>query len=322
MNEVVIIIEGLRDELARHLFNSLKYIYQEKKSLVSYLEFEGLGISLLNPNYNGSSPNELKCRDSFIKLLKTNRIILVNDIDHKREEYFTSEFSLDTKYILIVSETEDTTHSAISTDHKTGLTTYYPVNTMYIYRNCKNYKEKLIVLISNIKKTILSCNKLRIVHKLFLLTRFTSLAVISNGFSILYTVDTPAVFVLRDLLQSIKNKCILFIYTGQRVYSLLQAHGIQEIVKIKNRKNLLSERTKPESISHLKITEVEKSIELKELVSKVLSKEKVMVLVDAQTAKSMIKYIKKDDKDVRIGDRVLVRLTVNGIEVTEKRYPV
>lgn len=314
MAETIVIIEGLKDEIAKHLFESLKYIYQEKQYTVSDLVLDGLPISLLNPNYNGVSPSELHCRDFFIKILRTKAIILVNDLDHKREEYFTAEYSVDTRYILALSGTDNTTHSPANSGYVPDDTTHRTINTMHPYRNCRNYKEKLIVLLANVKKSILSGNKVRIVHKLFLFTRFTSLSVINSGFSLLYTVDSPVINVLSTLLHSLKKKYTLFVYTGQSVSSILQMHSISELLLIRKGK------IKDQIPSSVNIQEIDQSTGILHIVSEITAREKVLVLTNPFLAKLLIKFVKKTDDKTKITKKHLIKLSVLGIKVTEKIY--
>ncbi|KAI5192347.1 hypothetical protein NEMIN01_1961 [Nematocida minor] len=338
MPEVIIIIEGIKEEIARYLFKSLKYLFQQRNQLVASLEMEGLSISLLNPNYNGISPNELKCRECFIKISKAKRIILLNEIEHRREEYFTAEYSTETKYVLVVQEPGDETgyaaqyagnedamtansaHSMVSTENEPVSSTQSIQIGGHVYRHCKNYKEKLLVLLCMIKKAIINCNKLRIVNKLFLLTRFTSLCVINSGYSLFFTADAQALEVLRALLQSIKSKYVLFLFSGMCAVNILQAHGITQIIKTKNKiiNTAIKGRTQSTPVH---ITEIE-STDPQSILAAVESMEKVLLVADVHTIRAVVKYVKKEDADVKISHTTLIKLSVRGTEVTERKYDV
>ncbi|KAI5133644.1 hypothetical protein NEAUS06_0656 [Nematocida ausubeli] len=327
MSEVVIIIEGIKDEIATYLCKSFKYILQKEYS-ISCLEMDGLAISLMNPTFNGVSPNELKCREYFIELSKSKNVIMITDIEYRREDYYTEEYTIDTKYILVVNDSlvpgsPDLAYSdrriEIETQSSPNNTNYYTM-----YNNCKNYKEKLIVLLNNIKRNLISCQKHKIVHKLYLLTRYSNLCVLNIGYNIFYMEESAVLENIKKLLASLKSKYTLYLYSKLNIANILHTYNIVNVIQVKSKHSVSKEGNKYKLSTgrSINITEIDRGLNVAQIVSMVERMEKSLLVGDISLLKGVIRYIKKDDMDVKIGSGSVIKLVVNGAEVIEKRYEV
>lgn len=320
MAEVVIIIEGIKEENAKYLFRAFRYVFQHKNALIEYLEMDGLSISLLSPNYNGISPNELKCREYFVRLAKTTNIVLINEIEYRREEYYTAEYNTDTKYILIVKdhklqqETEDALNECTTQESAQRM----PINNYALLSTCKNYREKLLVLLCTLKKNILNCFNCKIVHKLYLLTRYSSLCVLNTGYNLFYTVECSTVERIRSVLSSMKSSYTLYLFTGPSFMNIVKKYNIVNIIRVKNRK--INHALNAENMNMIEVENTPDN--LVDIIGRIEKMDRALLLGDIATVKALVKYIKKENVDIKITNNILLKLMVKGIEVAEKRYEV
>ncbi|KAH9387394.1 uncharacterized protein NEMAJ01_2290 [Nematocida major] len=333
MAEIVVLIEGIKDEIAKHLFRALRFTFHRKSILAGCLEMNGLAISLLNPNYNGVSPNELKCREYFIRIAKSKNVLLINDIEYRREDYYTAEYNTDTKYILIIKDTSragpahlprslsnEALQSMDSTHIYNGNSPMEGSEYYTMYTHCRNYKEKLVVLLCNIKKSLLSCHKLRVVHKLYLLTRYSNLCVLNTGYNVFYKSSCDVLEKVSALLHSMKNKYTLFIYTGGQAESIVKKHSITDVIVIsaKGKDPGSPIQSKP----GLNIVKIEIPVRIENILAEIEKTAKSLLICDVSVAKTLIRHIKREETETKLGRNVLVKLMVKGFEVTEKKYDV
>ncbi|KAI5146517.1 hypothetical protein NEPAR06_2468 [Nematocida parisii] len=300
----VIIIEGIKDEISEYIFKSIKYTLCNKY-YISYIEMKGLKISLINPNFNGITPNELKCREYFIRISKSSNIIMINDIEYSREEYYTEEYTTNTKYIIIIQETKD-----IPYDTEFNSICVNNNNTVYY----KNYKEKLFILINNIKRNLINHKNIKVISKLYLLTKFTNLKVINTGYNIYYKDDTDILYSINDILIQLKNKYVLYMYNNINITRVVQMYNIVNIIQVKGKYNIRH--------NNINITEIDRKTEISEVIDIIIRLEKVLLIGDITTIKRIIKYINKDNADIKVSNNTLIKITVNGAKVIEKRYEI
>lgn len=236
---IALIVEGFKQDRAKYICGVLQAFFRHLGMLVHSVSFEGLALSLLNPQYKGVAPSEMECRDAFLHLTAMagqtgEQFIVVCDTltepYERREAYFSKEYSVETNAVFILAGRElpevraalglkpegdpwvaeiTSKFAKISQAEFEGavepVTLSAPLKEAGS-RGQKKYLEKICMVLSDVKKNLILCRKVKIFQGIYLHSKYSTLYLLHTGYTVFYTVQSPVLQLVAKLASKLSQK--------------------------------------------------------------------------------------------------------------------